>query len=122
MIASTTMEGRTGPTVTVSCNVPGGPWFVDLGGAAGLQVQLGPYENPAIAREDAAKLVQFLSFMIATPPTPTPAGWSSAVANSATLQESGPRSETLFRRSRPGASRLNDSLPPAVSQPLTNTG
>ena len=47
--------------MTVRCKVPGGPWFVGLGGAPGPEVELGPYENPAIAREDAAKLRQFLS-------------------------------------------------------------
>jgi hypothetical protein len=57
---------------------------------------LGPYENPAVARADAAKLLQFLSFMIATPPTPTSADWSSVVANAATLQDSGPRRDLLF--------------------------
>jgi hypothetical protein len=30
-------------------------------------VELGPYENPAIAREDATKLRQFLALMTAIP-------------------------------------------------------
>jgi hypothetical protein len=67
MIASRTAQGRAGPQVTVDCKVPGGPWFVVLGGLRGPEVELGPYENPAIASEDATKLRQFLALMIPTP-------------------------------------------------------
>ena len=67
MIASRTAGGPAGPQVTVRCKVPGGPWFVGLGGVGGPEVDLGPYENPATAREDAAKLRQFLASMIPTP-------------------------------------------------------
>jgi hypothetical protein len=67
MIASRTGDGLASPQVTVRCKVPGGPWFVGLGGPLGLEVELGPYENPAIAREDATKLRQFLALMIPTP-------------------------------------------------------
>jgi hypothetical protein len=67
MIASRTAGGRTGPQVTVRCKVPGGPWFVGLGGLRGPEVELGPYENPATAREDAAKLRLFLASMIPIP-------------------------------------------------------
>ncbi len=63
MNATRSAEGRLGPQVTVRCKVPGGPWFVALGGLAGPGVELGPYENPAIAREDATKLRQFLAVM-----------------------------------------------------------
>jgi hypothetical protein len=49
--------------VTARCKAPGGPWFVGLGGLGGPEVELGPYENPAIAREDATKLRQFLALM-----------------------------------------------------------
>ena len=64
MIASRTAAGRAEPQVTLHCKMPGGPWFVGLGGRCGPEVQLGPYENPAIAQEDAAKLRQFLAAMI----------------------------------------------------------
>ena len=74
MIASRTAGGSAGPQVTVHCKVPGGPWFVGLGGLGGPEVELGPYENPAIAREDATKLRQFLALMI-----PTPAGSSASL-------------------------------------------
>ena len=67
MIASRTAGGLAGPQVTVRCKVPGGPWFVGLGGLGGPEVELGPYENPAIAREDATKLRQFLALMIPSP-------------------------------------------------------
>ncbi len=67
MIASRTAGGLAGPQVTVRCKVPGGPWFVGLGGLRGPEVELGPYENPAIAREDARKLRQFLALMAAIP-------------------------------------------------------
>lgn len=63
MNASRTAAGRLGPQVTVRCKVPGGPWFVGLGGLVGPEVELGPYENPAVAREDATKLRQFLALM-----------------------------------------------------------
>lgn len=64
MIASRTAAGQASPSVTVHCKVPGGPWFVGLGGPGGPECELGPYENPAIARADAAKLRQFLALII----------------------------------------------------------
>ena len=67
MIASRTAVGPAGPQVTVRCKVPGGPWFIGLGGGCGPEVELGPYENPVIARDDAAKLRQFLALVIPTP-------------------------------------------------------
>ena len=67
MIASRTAGRLAGPRVTVRCKVPGGPWFVGLGGPRAPEVELGPYENPAIAREDATKLRQFLASIIAVP-------------------------------------------------------
>jgi hypothetical protein len=63
MIASRTAEKLAGPRVTVRCKVPGGPWFVGLGGLGGPEVELGPYENPAIARADATRLRQFLALI-----------------------------------------------------------
>ncbi len=67
MIASRTAEGLASPQVTVRCKVPGGPWFVSLSGLRGPEVELGPYENPAVAREDATKLRQFLALLVPTP-------------------------------------------------------
>lgn len=63
MTASRTPAERACPDVTVCCKVPGGPWFVGLSGLGGPEVELGPYENPAVAREDATKLRQFLARM-----------------------------------------------------------
>jgi len=67
MIASRTAGGLAVPQVTVRSKVPGGPWFVGLGGLRGPEVELGPYENPDIAREDAKKLRQFLALMVPSP-------------------------------------------------------
>jgi hypothetical protein len=67
MSASRIAGELASPRVAVRCKVPGGPWFVGLGGPRGPEVELGPYENPAIAREDATKLRQFLALMAATP-------------------------------------------------------
>jgi hypothetical protein len=64
--ASTRATGPATPEVTVRCKVPGGPWFVGLSGAGGADVQLGPYENPAVAKLDALKLRQFLASMLRT--------------------------------------------------------
>ena len=64
-----TLISEAGPQVTVGCKVPGGPWFVGLGGLRGPEVELGPSENPAIAREDATKLRQFLALMVPDPAT-----------------------------------------------------
>ena len=64
MIASRAAAGQAGPQVTVYSKVPGGPWFVGLGGSGGPEVELGPYENPATAKSDATKLRQFFASMI----------------------------------------------------------
>ena len=66
MIASRTAGALAGFQVSVRCKVPGGPWFVVLSGLSGPEVDLGPYENPAVAREDAGKLRQFLALMLPT--------------------------------------------------------
>ncbi len=67
MIAASTAEKLAAPQVTVRRKVPGGPWFVVLAAPGGPDVELGPYENPAVAREDATKLRQFLALVIAIP-------------------------------------------------------
>src|SRR5690349_13435339 len=67
MIASRTAARPADFRVMVCCKVPGGPWFVGLSGPGGQEVELGPYENPAIARADAAKLRQLLASMTSAP-------------------------------------------------------
>ena len=49
--------------VTVAPMTPGGPLFVQLKGA-GEPVAFGPYENPAIALQDAGKVRRFLTAVI----------------------------------------------------------
>jgi hypothetical protein len=66
MIASRTGEEPQVLQVTVRCRVLGGPWYVVLGGLGVPDVEFGPYENPAVAREDAARLRRFLDIMILT--------------------------------------------------------
>lgn len=92
MTASRTASERASPDVTVRCKVPGGPWFVGLGGPDGPEVELGPYENPAVAREDATKLRQFLAYWM-TPPLskPTPADRNSAPESNTGRRQGGPR-------------------------------
>jgi hypothetical protein len=62
-------EGKEGETkalrhtqalVTARPKTPGGPWFVELSARGAPTVYLGPYQNPACAREDAEKVRQFL--------------------------------------------------------------
>jgi hypothetical protein len=43
---------------------PGAPWHVTLGGNGLPEVVLGPYGNPAIAQEDAAKIRVFLAALL----------------------------------------------------------
>ena len=64
MIASRGAKKQEAPQVTVRCRVAGGPWIVLLRRPGVPDVELGSYENPAVAREDAAKLRQFLALMI----------------------------------------------------------
>jgi len=52
------------PLVKVRTKVPGGPWFVELGQSPKEPVTLGPYDNPANARDDARKLRDYLEAMI----------------------------------------------------------
>jgi hypothetical protein len=49
--------------VRAICKMAGGPWFVSLA-LRDKRVELGPYENPALAREDATKLREFLGAVI----------------------------------------------------------
>lgn len=55
------------PLVKVQPKVPGGPWFIELGtkADADTHVSFGPYENPAVAKEEGRKLTEFLKRLIA---------------------------------------------------------
>ena len=56
MSRPTTPEERARALVTAAARVPGGPWFIALRELVEPPVFLGPYENPASAREDAGQL------------------------------------------------------------------
>jgi hypothetical protein len=90
MSASRAAVRPAGPQVTVRCKVPGGPWFVGLCGLGGPEVHLGPYENPAVAREDAARLRQFLALVIQSFPTPPPVTRRMSAKGAAAPRESAP--------------------------------
>jgi hypothetical protein len=47
--------------VKVDAKEPGGSWHITLGGEGLPEVVLGPYENPATAQQDAAKIKAFLA-------------------------------------------------------------
>src|SRR5262249_52441253 len=51
-----TPEELANETVVARSQEPGGPWFVELRVAVDPPVLLGPYTNPAVARQDAAKV------------------------------------------------------------------
>ncbi len=55
---------RAQALVRVRSHQPGGPWFVELTGALQQPVSLGPYENPATAREHAQRIEQFLAALL----------------------------------------------------------
>jgi hypothetical protein len=57
-------EQRAEALVAAECRRPGGAWFVRLGELLEAPVLLGPYENPTLAREDAARLRQYLAAVI----------------------------------------------------------
>src|SRR5438105_5020706 len=50
--------------VTVDCKHPGEGWCVFLGGIGEQPVCIGPFENPAVAREMADKVEQYLEALI----------------------------------------------------------
>ena len=52
--------------VKADAKTPGDPWHVTLGGEGLPEVILGPYANPAIAQEDAAKIREFLTALLET--------------------------------------------------------
>ncbi len=59
-----TPEERARALVEARTDVPGGPWFVDLHGPSAPPLRLGPYANPALARDDARGLREFLAAVI----------------------------------------------------------
>jgi hypothetical protein len=64
MSRPTTPEERAQALVTVAARVPGGPWFIALRELVEPPVLLGPYESPAVAREDAGKIRQFVAALL----------------------------------------------------------
>lgn len=62
--------------VCAVCPQPGGPWFVELRNGAVATVRLGPYGNPALAREDAERIETFLEKLLAGKPPDALAGVS----------------------------------------------
>ena len=63
-------EQRAEALVAVLCPCPGGSWFVRLGEVVEPPMLLGPYENPALAREDADRLRRYLAAVIRDAGTP----------------------------------------------------
>jgi hypothetical protein len=59
-----TPEERADSLVIVESATPGGPLFVQLLTLPEGPVLIGPYENPDLARKDAAKVRQFLAKVI----------------------------------------------------------
>jgi hypothetical protein len=47
--------------VVARTKIPGGPWFVELRGMPSSPVFLGPYSNPAVAKEVAGEVRRFLA-------------------------------------------------------------
>ena len=50
--------------VNVRTKVAGGPWFVELAAPEMSPLYLGPYDNPALARQDARRMTAFLSAVL----------------------------------------------------------
>ena len=63
-MSKSTPEQRADTLVVVDSATPGGPLFVQLTGLPEGAILFGPYENPDLARKDAAKVRQFLSNVI----------------------------------------------------------
>jgi hypothetical protein len=59
-----TPEVRAAEIVTAQWDVPGGPWYVRMWTPGGTSVAIGPYEKPANAQEDAAKIRAFVEAVI----------------------------------------------------------
>lgn len=52
--------------VKVDSKEPGGAWHITLGSDGLPGVELGPYENPSTAEQDAAKIRTFLAALLAS--------------------------------------------------------
>ncbi len=52
--------------VKVRTKVPGGPWFIELGQVVDEPVYLGPFANPATAREEARRVADCLGALVRT--------------------------------------------------------
>ena len=61
-------DGRAAALVKVQPKVPGGPWFIEVGPVDDAGLSLGPYENPAVARDEARRLTAFLDRLLDRPP------------------------------------------------------
>ncbi len=57
-------DARAESLVRVRTRRPGGPWFIELVGALPEPVRLGPYDNPAIARNEARQLRTYLAALL----------------------------------------------------------
>ena len=57
-------EQRAEALVTVGPREPGGFWFVRLQEVVNPAVLLGPYENPSLAKEEAARVRTFVAAVI----------------------------------------------------------
>jgi hypothetical protein len=64
MSAPPTPEERAEALVAVRREVPGGPCFIHLGEGLGAPVRLGPYENPAVAKDEAREVRRFVAAVI----------------------------------------------------------
>ena len=63
-MTKTTPEERADDLVAVESATPGGPLFIQLKGLPDGPVLFGPYENPALARDEGAKVRQFLAHVV----------------------------------------------------------
>ena len=59
-----TPEERADSLVAVDSATPGGPLFIQLKGLPEGPILFGPYENPDLARKDAARVRQFLAQVV----------------------------------------------------------
>jgi hypothetical protein len=64
MSAISSPEERARALVIARSRVPGGPWFVELRELVQPAVCLGPYQNPALAEDDARKVRAFVAAVI----------------------------------------------------------
>jgi hypothetical protein len=64
MSATVTAEERAKALVEAGPKEAGGFWFVRLKELVSPEVLLGPYENPALAKEDAKRVRAFVAAVI----------------------------------------------------------